>query len=438
MIVSKPCQHPECPPRQGIIRGYYESVEVIREVPVDNFVSKRSLSSADLLDREEVRIPSPKPGSEGHGSMPLDEPSTAVEWLMVTRSDPGGSVPRFLIEKGTPPGIVGDAGKFLKWVTSKAMHGFPDPNEVPEVNEGTERKEKVELGKEESSAMPAPTTNIERANIERVVVPPDQNDPFPNSNGLYGVIAGAIGAASSYIPASLLKTWGNSSDVASTDETVSDTRALAEERRDDEDSDTSSIRSFASALERSVTAENKSPDSMAESQSQSETSPSATQQSQADKELKKLQHKRKKLDEKVARLEERRQSKLQGEKEKDAATLAKMREKHERELAKQEEKYRREVRKLEEKREREQRKAEERRRKASEQEEKHNLSLELERVRAERDVARRQIELLEGQVGELQAQNTLLVRKLGKDGLQGIANSPSPSIKSLQRANTGV
>ncbi|KAF4452256.1 putative Snf1p protein kinase interacting protein (SIP3 protein) [Fusarium austroafricanum] len=435
MIVSKPCEHPECPPRQGIIRGYYESVEVIREVPVDNFASKRSLSSADLLDRDEGRIASPKPGSEGHGSIPLDEPPTAVEWLMVTRSDPGGSVPRFLIEKGTPPGIVGDAGKFLKWVTAKAMHGFAEPEQTAETNETTKG---TEADRANLSAGPVPTTNIEATKVEPVAIPPGQDDPFLGSNGLYGVITSAIGTASSYIPSGLLKTWGTGSDIASTDENLSNVPAIAEEQHEEE-SDTSSIRSFASALERSVTAENKSPDSLVESQS--ETSRSNQQQSQqslADKELKKLEHKKKKLDEKMARLEERRQSKILGDKEKDAATLAKMREKHEKEVAKQEEKYRREMRKLEEKRERDQRKAEERRRKAAEQEEKNNLSLELERVRAERDVARRQIELLEGQVGELQAQNTMLVRKLGKNGLLDSPGSPSPSIKSIQRAHTEV
>ncbi|SPJ72991.1 uncharacterized protein FTOL_02720 [Fusarium torulosum] len=434
MIVSKPCEHPECPPRSGIIRGYYESVEVIREVPIDNFASKRSLSSADLTERDEGRIAGPKPGSEGHGSMPTDEPATAVEWLMVTRSDPGGSVPRFLIEKGTPPGIVGDAGKFLKWVTAKAMHGFAEPEESAETKNAVEGAETSTLSNAKSSAAPAPTSNIEKRKVEPVVTSSNQDDPFPGSNGLYGVIAGAIGAASAYIPASLLKTWGTGSDLGSTDDSVSDVHAVGEDQHDDE-SDTSSIRSFASALERSVTAENKSPDSLAESQS--ETSRNA-QQSLADKELKKLEHKKKKLDEKLAKLEERRQSRLVGDKEKDAATLAKMREKHEKEVAKQEEKYRREMRKLEEKRERDQRKAEERRRKAAEQEEKNNLSLELERVRTERDVARRQIELLEGQVGELQAQNTLLVRKLGKNGLLDGPGSPSSSMKSIKRASTEV
>ncbi|KAM0434452.1 hypothetical protein ACHAPT_003548 [Fusarium lateritium] len=426
MIVSKPCDHPESPPRQGIIRGYYESVEVIREIPIDNFASKRSLSSADLLDRDEARRPSPKPGSEGHGSVPIDDFPTAVEWLMVTRSDPGGSVPRFLIEKGTPPGIVGDAGKFLKWVTAKAMQGFPDPNEV--VVEPNETELPV-LDKEKSAAA---IPNIPTTNVDPVGENPSQDDMMPSSNGLYGMLAGAIGAASSYLPTGLLKTWGTGSDIASTDE--SEIPPIEEGPHDDE-SDTSSIRSFASALERSVTAENNPPESITESQS--ETSRSNPPQTQGDKELKKLEQRRKKLDEKVARLQERRESKLQGEKEKDAATLAKMREKHDREVAKQEEKYRREMRKLEEKREAEQRKAEERRRKALEREEKNNLSLELERVRAERDLARRQIDLLESQVGELQAQNTMLVRKLGKMGLVDRSDSTA-SLKSPKRTGTGI
>ncbi len=43
---------------------------------------------------------------------------------MVTRSDPGGSVPRFMVEKGTPGGIVNDAGRFFNWVSSKKHEDF--------------------------------------------------------------------------------------------------------------------------------------------------------------------------------------------------------------------------------------------------------------------------------------------------------------------------
>ena len=38
---------------------------------------------------------------------------------MITRSDPGGSVPRFMVERGTPGSIVADASKFLDWACKK-------------------------------------------------------------------------------------------------------------------------------------------------------------------------------------------------------------------------------------------------------------------------------------------------------------------------------
>lgn len=39
----------------------------------------------------------------------------SVEWIMITRSDPGGSVPRWMVERGTPSGIIKDAERFLDW-----------------------------------------------------------------------------------------------------------------------------------------------------------------------------------------------------------------------------------------------------------------------------------------------------------------------------------
>ncbi|CAM1505582.1 Fc.00g112190.m01.CDS01 [Cosmosporella sp. VM-42] len=410
MIVSKPCQHPECPPRQGIIRGVYESVEIIREIPIDNPANKRSLSSADL-GRDETRRRSGIPASDSESTAKEDAPM-AVEWLMVTRSDPGGSVPRFLIEKGTPPGIVGDAGKFIKWVTAKANQGFVEPSNEDGT---TEDVEMPELDKEKTLQLP-PRPSATR--MDRDNEPPSQGDEdVPSSNGLYGIIAGAIGAASS-IASGLLQPFGSFSETGSNADTSSDINTLLERHDHETDesaaSDTSSVRSFASALEGSLTAENKTAESIAESHSETSRSNLSTQQ---DKELKKLQERRRKLDEKVAKLQERRNNKLQGEKEKDAATVARLREKHEREVAKQEEKYRRELRKIEEKREQELRKAEERRRKTAEKEEKNNLAMELEKAKAERDLARKQIEILDSQVAALQAQNTMLVRKLGKMGL---------------------
>jgi hypothetical protein len=82
MVVSIPVNHPDAPPRNGMVRGYYESIEMIREIP---------LSGAE------------------------DPETNPVEWIMVTRSDPGGGIPRFMVERNVPSSIVQDAVKFLDW-----------------------------------------------------------------------------------------------------------------------------------------------------------------------------------------------------------------------------------------------------------------------------------------------------------------------------------
>ncbi|KAJ8121346.1 hypothetical protein ONZ43_g2179 [Nemania bipapillata] len=58
-----------------------------------------------------------------------------------------------------------------------------------------------------------------------------------------------------------------------------------------------------------------------------------------------------------------------------------------------------------------------RRRKQAEREQRANLALELDMTRAQRDLARKQVEILTGQVRELQALNTKLVARLGREGI---------------------
>ncbi|KAK2780830.1 hypothetical protein FQN53_000955 [Emmonsiellopsis sp. PD_33] len=115
MVISKPCKHPEAPPRQGYIRGDYESVEFIRELP-----------SAD--------------GGYDGGICP-------VEWIMITRSDPGGSVPRWMVERGTPPSIVADAMKFVDWASREdskdQVEKAGDENEKPDIRLPTRSFDKL-------------------------------------------------------------------------------------------------------------------------------------------------------------------------------------------------------------------------------------------------------------------------------------------------------
>lgn len=87
MMVSKPVEHPDAPEGDEYIRGQYESVEMIREILMD------------------------KNGSE------TESETNPVEWTMVTRSDPGGTIPRWMVEKGTPKSICTDAAKFLEWAS---------------------------------------------------------------------------------------------------------------------------------------------------------------------------------------------------------------------------------------------------------------------------------------------------------------------------------
>ncbi|KAJ5233185.1 hypothetical protein N7468_006141 [Penicillium chermesinum] len=96
MMVSRPCEHPDVPPRQNYIRGQYESVEFTRELPVYN-----------------------KEGAERDDAQRKLNP---VEWVMVTRSDPGGNIPRWVVEMGTPNGIAQDAVKFLEWACQDDDH----------------------------------------------------------------------------------------------------------------------------------------------------------------------------------------------------------------------------------------------------------------------------------------------------------------------------
>ncbi|KAM3512495.1 hypothetical protein MY11210_003838 [Beauveria gryllotalpidicola] len=444
IIVSKPCNHSQCPPRQGIIRGQYESVEIIREVHLEPSMAKRSLSAVDLAVNNGRRASSDIKMSN---SERLQDPRpVAVEWLMVTRSDPGGSVPRFLIEKGTPPGIVSDAGKFLKWITAGSRRGWDEPvtatttqKPADEVN-GAEGSAPVATTETHTTttttttttaaaaaAAAATTNNLSRSDSAFQSHDEDDNS-VPSSNGIYGIVTGIFGIASSVVANGL------GLNYASSEESISTVQATTVQESGME-SDSSSTRSFLSALEKRLSREpraannnNHNDASHSEDSKSTTTNPNASSAagtpapigSAVEKELRKLQARRRKIDEKMMLMQERLQSKSQGDRAKDEASLAKLREKLDREAAKREQKYQRGLQKLEEKRENEARKAERRRRKAAEKEEKSSMALELERTRAELDLARQHGRILECQVRELQAQNTQLVAKLG----QSTGNAP--------------
>ncbi|OQE25350.1 hypothetical protein PENSTE_c006G04312 [Penicillium steckii] len=108
MMISKPCEHPGVPAKNGYVRGEYESVEIIREIP-------RKDSDEDTSGSENTKKGKGETTKDG-GQEDGDE-TNPVEWIMVTRSDPGGSIPRYLVDKGTPKSVGTDAAKFVDWAS---------------------------------------------------------------------------------------------------------------------------------------------------------------------------------------------------------------------------------------------------------------------------------------------------------------------------------
>lgn len=475
MLVSKPCIHPECAPRSGYIRGQYESVEFIREIKVEKPLRKVR-SSVDLSReeqaeaRKEVADRSNKEalarsarsaamassvsdtdnvggrkrgktiafaGTETDEEEDDNNVETLVEWLMVTRSDPGGSVPRFMVEKGTPAGIAGDAEKFMKWVQSRKSEGA---KKAVLGQDATEEDDTSASEPQQPEAKTGATLNlVSTASHDPITKParvlPDEHEDEegPRPGGFYGMIAEALGAVASRLPNPLGSAQGDTESDLSQADTIED--------------DTSSIQSFHSVesdgdedskldvLSPDVSTTGRDGEAQSTHSSESMTGKSAAP-TQQEKELRKLEEKKRKADEKMARARERALSKKDTDTQRDEAAVAKLKEKHDREIQKQEERYKRELKRLEEKRANEQRKAEERRKKQLEKETRQNLAMELEKVKAERDVALKQVEVLTEQIGELQGQNTLLVAKLGKRSSPELLDNirRTNSFKSIKKA----
>jgi hypothetical protein len=502
MVISRPCKHPGTPERDGYIRGQYESVEFIREIPIKKAPKKSastnnlaaegnghsrnrsssSISKEAILRNAKKNHPDEEPadsdldksesgrarghtisfdksrGSDAKGErvdVQLEDDESEqnpIEWIMITRSDPGGSVPRFMIERGTPGGIVSDASKFLDWACAKDMDELESDDEASgepgENGEKVEHKSHHEHNHEKD--LHNWQTNGHLAGIEEVRTPtaekeqPIPNDPIlaaqqrvgsseeepqntSNGSGLYAMVTGAAGVASGYIASHAPQVISSHLPLYGTQEQPSEVvqpqsvreqtpdKVSVSTRRESVSSigSASSVATFSSALERYETVK---VDNDASSQM---TDAEIKLASAQDKELQKLAEKKRKLDEKLKTTREKELAKKQEDSAKEEEAIRKAEEAHQKEVKKQEEKYKKEVEKLEQKKAKEARKAEEKRRKAEEKDERTKLLRELEEVKADNEVLRKEKEILRGQVGDLQAENTALAAKVGKLGAQG-------------------
>lgn len=486
MVISKPCIHPDCPPREGFIRGEYESVEFIREIPIK---PKRSISTTDLLKAGKSR-PTSSPvnkdailrnASQKSRTFPLhqdgasdnqlsedghaahsseseqgekasegrrrgktisfaesrgqtakgeqldthqgedDEAETnPVEWIMITRSDPGGSVPRWMVERGTPSSIVADAGKFLDWACRTEHPPLEDEDVVHRANgEDVAHEEKDLRDYQTNGHLAGLIGNSDDANVPRqdpLVEPSQQTATAPVPGGIFQNLAGAAYAGlESYAPKAVVDYLpGHQGQTEpSSPPKVEAPMVNGQKDKDDASSltDTSSIASFASAdshfgdedgEERSISSKTTS--------SNNKDSPLTSQ----DKELAKLNERKKKLDERLAKTREKEMKDREDLTSKEQAAIKKAEEKHAKEVAKQEERYKKEVAKLEAKKSKEAAKLAERRKKAEDKDEKAKLLREKDEIKAELDVVKKERDILQGQVGELQRENTALAARLGK------------------------
>ncbi|CAK4033466.1 Hypothetical predicted protein [Lecanosticta acicola] len=461
MILSRPVEHPDAPHRSGFVRGQYESVEMIREIPLSTSKTKSTpnllanAGSEDQKPRERGHTVgfAESRGEEAKGEQ-MDKPQdptddaelNPVEWTMITRSDPGGGIPRFLVERGTPETMLADVHKFFDWACSLEHIPHPDDDlqEQQKTSERTTEQERsggiapVALdGSQQVTSVEQGRSSIQGASTE----PVPSNQDSQGTEGLLSNIGKALEAGvESYAPVSVSGM-------------LHQRLHPTEQESSDDSSDASSIDSFLSAEEmtRMTTAPeeagqqaNDSADTLSLASGVSDSSKDKRALNSHDKEVQKLVMKREKLDQQLAKKRMAEESKLKQSQEKEESEQNKVREEMEKKLKKTEEKHQKELEKLERKKAKEAKKAEEKRRKKDDQNKISLVTRERDEFRNQSDLHRRENTLLREQIAELQHQNTVMAQKLGKIGgpdvlktlQENSGHKRSKSVKSVGSAQS--
>ena len=354
MVVSIPVSHPDAPQRTGMVRGFYESIEMIREIPLEGG----------------------------------DAETNPVEWIMITRSDPGGGIPRFMVERNVPSSIVQDAVKFLNWACAKDDEADATVD-TPKAHEDGHR-------------MSIADSNGNSAGVGTSIAdtPSHQRHMSQNSSQL-----------------GLQRTASISSSNSS-----------------------SSTDSFASAEQFTTAREGIPVDtSIPTPSTMSQQSLPLADESLQHKGLEKIEEKKEQLKVKLEQAREKRDTDLQAESTKTEKEIQKANERHERDKKKQETKYQKEVRKLEERREKETRKLLARQQKEADKNQLQKTQRERDEYKQRMDILEQENKLLKGQIGELQRENTALVSQLGRseEGIKILRSIKEQEGKGRARASSG-
>ncbi|PNS20074.1 hypothetical protein CAC42_5524 [Sphaceloma murrayae] len=408
MVVSKPCSHPDATDRSGYIRGKYESVELIREIPLHKR-SPKSASMSDLLgkggennggrERGKTISFAESRGSEAKGehvdthetSQDKHDPDlNPVEWIMITRSDPGGGIPRFMVERGTPAGICGDVSKLFDWACSKDDIPDPDEEDVDEVVE--RRKSEVPL--------PPPEGGIPAAHQDPADTLTQKHISGEEPNG---ILATAQKVVEAYAPAAVADfLHGPEPNGAPRSSYSASSSTTSYESADDYFQDTL-VSAESLPLSDTLPSDGGSSPTM---------SRVATGFSSHDKEIQKLDAQRRKLESRLAKKRESEETRLASSRGKSEAETAKARDRAEREIRKLAERREKEVKKLEERKDREVDKARRKREKQRERDMVSRVTRERDDFRRRVEIVQRENELLRVQIGDVQRENTVLVQKL--------------------------
>ncbi|KAF3918522.1 hypothetical protein ABW21_db0207388 [Orbilia brochopaga] len=333
-----------------------------------------AISADDIPDEEDddacngapAVVVSPADDAADEESLENEETeANPVEWIMLTRSDPGGSVPRFMVDRGTPGSIVRDAEKFLDWAC-ETLHEdeLSDDDEHEKLTTPETETAETEALEDEDKVDDATADELRRAmsrddsasNLsfmtassgERECEDAEEEEELDESSGSLGS-SQTTGQLNGTPTSSML-------DVETA--IINGTRPR---------SDTAATSSNASAAVQRL-------------------------QTDAERAAAKARSSREKDDRKAA-------IRLAKEEEKQRKLV----EKHAREAAKREEKYQREQAKAEEKRRKEEDKIRERKRRLEERDEKvrqlreiEDLKREVELLRRENEVLRREMAVVTG------------------------------------------
>ncbi|KAF2400383.1 hypothetical protein EJ06DRAFT_428120 [Trichodelitschia bisporula] len=410
MTVSIPTEHPGAPPRDGLVRGYYESVEMIREIPLAPYKpnSKASKNNSEFA------------GMRRYEYAEDDDPETnPVQWIMITRSDPGGGIPRFMVERNTPASIVDGMGKFLNWACSL--------EEIPPEDEDLEAAPSPYLEKRESALDSRRSSYVDDGPSD-FVTPQEKTaeELFPPRTGVINYLANAAQFAIDNYAPNLVHNGLTS--------LIAESQSVENESLSSSDStSTSSFKSFNtqpshvdktpqnpfSPVSTDLNLSLKSrPDSLHSDNTTGTTGTIGTMASnrKIDKELAKLEAKRQALDKSMEKTRQRHETRAAEASKKSERDAERAKARLEKETRKREEKHAKELRRLEEKREREERRAEEKRRKAVEKDEVLRVERERDEVKRELGGLKDEVELLRELVKTLQRENTWLAKKVGDLG----------------------